>query len=167
MLKRLMLAASCAALILPAPAPAFAREAADGPRDTQTLCARSIALAGVEDSLDSRIRAAIAGVHGRLDPIAASEDKNLQAYYRAVDDALSTAKAPVLEQLQQSCASAFTPEELEAINAFYASDAGKAWLEKGRTVIMPALEQAVAEITPRLRNEVEQRYCDELGLDCS
>lgn len=168
MLKQLMLAVSCAALTVPVPmTPAYASDAVSGSADREALCARSIILAGVEQSLDARIQAAITGVRGRLDPVVSSDDKNLQAYYRAVEGALGTVKGPILAQLQQSCVTAFTVEELEGINSFYASAAGKAWLEKGRTVIMPAMEQAVAGIEPRLREDVELRYCAELGLDCS
>lgn len=146
-----------------APVQAQQTSASGEQAERASLCAQSIALAGVESDLDARVRSALVGIHSRLDAIVAPQDASLQAYYRAVETTLASAKAPILAELQQSCVEAFTPDELRGINAFYASDAGRAWLDKGRSTILPTLERAVAEAVPRLREEVQDRYCAERG----
>src|SRR3546814_2782526 len=61
---------------------------------------------------------------------------------------MRAAKVPVLARMKESCAAAFTVDELNGINAFYESSARRAWLEKGRILMRPALAQAIADVVP-------------------
>src|SRR3546814_16308046 len=71
---------------------------------------------------------------------------------------MRAAKVPVLARMTESCAAAFTVDELNGINAFYESSARRAWLEKGRTLIRPALAQASAEVVPGVLAHPHQRF---------
>lgn len=67
-----------------------------------------------------------------------------------------TAKAPVLDSVQKSCAAAFTAEELVGIKTFFGGPVGQAWLEKSRTLMISALEDAVRDIIPRVLAYAEE-----------
>lgn len=161
----MLTAAACGALIILAPAAgASARQTqAPGLSETRALCRESIVLSGVEADMDARIRAAVGDVREKLESVVPTDDPALQIYNEALELSLQDAKDPILGQLLESCIGNFTEDELRAINAFYASDAGQAWLLKGQTVIMPALERAVLDARPRIREDIERRYCARLG----
>jgi hypothetical protein len=132
-----------------------------GQGEKRALCRQSIALAGVEDDMDRRIRGIVRNT--RAKDRYTGQDRSSRAYEQALDEALQDAKEPILDQLLDSCATTFTVSELRGINDFYASPPGRAWLQKGRTSIMPAMEQTIAGIQPRISEDVERRYCQRMG----
>ena len=89
----------------------------------------------------------------------------LGAYRDALSGALLAAKAPVIDKLVEACALTFTKVELEDINRFYVSSSGKAWLEKGRVIMLPVLEKAVDDVAPQVAADVERRFCAK--IDCT
>jgi hypothetical protein len=141
----------------------FSDENRWGQGEKRGLCRQSIALAGVEDDMDRRIRDIVRNANDSAGGRRRSRDTSSRAYQDALDGALSDAKGPILDQLLDSCTTTFSVSELRGINNFYASPAGQAWLRKGRTSIMPAMERAIGEIQPSIGEEVERRYCQRMG----
>src|SRR3546814_11997235 len=76
---------------------------------------------------------------------------------------MRAAKVPVLARMKESCAAAFTVDELNGINAFYESSARRAWLEKGRILMRPALAQAIADVVPGVFADTQTRSCARMG----
>ena len=105
----------------------------------QALCSRSISLSGLERDMDESIQTALDDSFQTLTTAFPDDTKVAQAYRDSLAEAMTAAKAPVLSRVKESCAAAFTIDELKGINGFYASSAGRAWLEKGRTLMRPAL----------------------------
>jgi hypothetical protein len=127
--------------------------------DRRAMCRQSIRLSGVEDDMDQRIREIVRNSYDtiqRRPGMRVSMDANI--YSEVLDETLHDAKDPILKQLQESCARSFTISELRGINDFYMSPAGQAWLRKGRNLIMPEMERAIASIQPRINEAIERRY---------
>ncbi|MDG2520175.1 DUF2059 domain-containing protein [Caulobacter segnis] len=156
------LLAALAVLGLTFAAPALATEKDVVEAERFALCARSVDLAGMRDDMDAKIAAIVDEVSQRITPFAENE-KSVEAYKTALGLALDGGKAVVVQRVIETCATTFTIEELNGINAFYVSPAGKAWLEKGRTVMMPALEGAIAEVQPQIEAEMQARFCAAIG----
>lgn len=129
----------------------------------RALCGRSITLSGLEQDMDSNIREEIEQSFRTLSAAYPDDAKTVGAYRDSLAEAMTAAKHPVLAKLQESCAAAFTADELNGINAFYESRAGRAWLEKGRALMIPALEKAVSDVTPQVIVDAERRFCARIG----
>lgn len=113
--------------------------------------------------MDANIREIVDSAFVALMIANPEDEKTVGAYRDSLAEAMTEAKAPVLTRLQESCVAAFTIAELKGINTFYASDAGRAWIEKGRTLMRPALDKAVADAVPGLIAETQRRFCERLG----
>ncbi|MCF8706706.1 MULTISPECIES: DUF2059 domain-containing protein [Sphingomonadaceae] len=157
--RALVLAAS----LLPAVAPAQAAAAENDIPQRRELCIRSIALSGLDQVMDTNIREAVEDSFRTLSAAFPDETDTISAYRDSLAEAMSAAKGPVLSRLRESCAAAFSVEELTGINAFYESNAGRAWLEKSRTLMIPALEKAVSDVTPEMIVDAQRRFCARVG----
>ncbi|MFC0146620.1 DUF2059 domain-containing protein [Sphingobium yanoikuyae] len=154
------------ALLQLCPAPAAAAQAASERSDLtqrQTLCARSVALSGLEQEMDQNIQSALEASFKDLTATFPDDPKAVEAYRDSFAEAMRAAKAPVLARMKESCAAAFTVDELNGINAFYESSAGRAWLEKGRILMRPALAQAIADVVPGVFADTQKRFCARMG----
>lgn len=160
---RFMIALLAVAGLASAGAQAPVTPRSDGPVQRLALCSRSIVLSGFEAEMDATIRQMAEDSFTTLRSAFPDDKQTATAYRDSLTEALTAAKAPVLERVRQSCAAAFTSAELEGINAFYDSDAGRAWLEKGRTLMMPALEDAVRETMPNVVADAQSRFCERMG----
>lgn len=129
----------------------------------QALCSRSISLSGLERDMDESIQAALDESFQTLTAAFPDDTKVARAYRDSLAEAMTAAKAPVLTRVKESCAAAFTVDELAGINGFYESSAGRAWLEKGRTLMRPALNQAVADVVPGVFAVTQKRFCERMG----
>lgn len=143
-------------------APALATEADAVVAERTTLCVRSVDLAGLRDDMDEKITAIVNQVTERITPYA-EDEKSVEAYKTALALALDGGKAVVIQRVIETCAVTFTAEELNGINAFYVSPAGKAWLQKGRKIMAPAMESAIAEVQPQIEAEMQVRFCAAIG----
>lgn len=129
----------------------------------RSLCRQSIGLAGVEEDMDRRIRDIVRDARSAAAERHSRRTMSARVFEDTLDDTLNDAKEPILDRLLDRCTSTFSVSELRGINDFYRSPAGKAWLRKGRTSIMPEMERAVVDIQPRIREAVERRYCERMG----
>lgn len=129
----------------------------------QALCARSVALSGLEQEMDQNIQAALEESFKTLTAAFPDDVKGMEAYRQSFAEAMIAAKAPVLARMKESCAAAFTVDELNGINAFYESSAGRAWLEKGRILMRPALDRAIADVVPGVFADTQKRFCTRMG----
>lgn len=145
------------------PIPGQAETPSHDLRRRLALCERSIELAGLQAIMDADIRQLVNDATRDLAVEEPAPSSSLAAYRDSLRDALMAAKAPVLAKLTQTCAAAFTTRELTDINAFYASASGRAWLEKSRTLMLPALAQAVDETGPQIIADVRRRFCARVG----
>ncbi|EQB16723.1 MULTISPECIES: DUF2059 domain-containing protein [Sphingobium] len=127
------------------------------------LCSRAIVLSGFEAEMDVTIRQMAEDSFTTLRAAFPDDKQTATAYRDSLTEALTAAKAPVLEHVRQSCAAAFTSDELEGINAFFESSPGRAWLEKGRTLMWPALEDAVRDTMPKVVADAQSRFCERMG----
>lgn len=152
-----------AASLFPAFASAQAAAAENDISERQELCTHSIALSGLDQVMDTNIREAVEESFQTLSAAFPDDTETLSAYRDSLSEAMSAAKTPVLSRLRESCAAAFTVEELTGINAFYQSSAGRAWLEKGRALMIPALEKAVSDVTPQVVVDAQRRFCAKVG----
>ncbi|MCB4858726.1 DUF2059 domain-containing protein [Sphingobium sp. PNB] len=152
-----------AASLSPAISPAQAAAAENDISQRRVLCTRSIALSGFDQVMDANIREAVEDSFRTLSAAFPDDTDTISAYRDSLGEAMVAAKAPVLSRLRESCAAAFTVEELTGINAFYESSAGRAWLEKGRALMVPALEKAVSDVTPEIIVDAQRRFCARLG----
>lgn len=157
----LLAMAGLVAMLWPAAGPAQASP--DDLRRRVTLCERSLELAGLQAIMDADIRLLVQEATHELAVEAPAPSSSLAAYRDSLTEALTAAKGPVLAKLTQACATAFTARELTDINAFYASASGRAWLEKSRTLMLPALAQAVDEAGPQIIADVRRRFCARMG----
>ncbi len=144
------------------PAAAVAAPPSDLPL-RQELCAVSIGLSGLEREMDDSIQAVLEDSMRTLTAAFPDGGDTVTAYQDSLSDAMVAAKAPVLARVKESCAAAFTVDELRGISAFYESSAGRAWLEKGRTLMRPALNQAIADVVPGVFAETQKRFCARMG----
>ncbi len=149
------------AALWPIPGPAEASP--DDLRRRLALCERSIELAGLQAIMDADIRLLVQDATQDLAVEEPATSSSLTAYRESLTEALTAAKGPVLAKLAQACAAGFTVRELTDINAFYASASGRAWLEKSRTVMLPALAQATYETAPQIIADVQRRFCARMG----
>lgn len=133
--------------------------------ERRSLCAHSVSLAGLESDMDKQINAAVQETYDRLIAVSPPGDATVTAYRDALSGALLAAKAPVIGKLVEACALTFTKPELEDINRFHVSSSGKAWLEKGRVIMLPVLEKAVYDVAPQVAADVERRFCAK--VDCT
>jgi hypothetical protein len=152
-----------AASLFPAVASARTVAAENDISQRRELCTRSIALSGLDQVMDTNIREAVEESFRSLSAAFPDDTETLSAYRDALGEAMSAAKTPVLSRLRESCAVAFTVAELTGINAFYESSAGRAWLEKGRTLMIPALEKAVSDVAPQVVVDAQRRFCARMG----
>lgn len=136
---------------------------AGGISERLALCSRSIALSGLEKDMDETIRKTAEDSFTTLKAAFPDDTKTAAAYRDSMAEAMTAAKAPVLDRVQKSCAAAFTAEELVAINTFFGGPVGQAWLEKSRTLMIPALEDAIRDVTPKVLADAEKRFCDRMG----
>ena len=113
--------------------------------------------------MDESIQAALDESFQTLTTAFPDDTKLASAYRDSLAEAMTAAKAPVIARVKESCATAFTIDELTGINAFYESSAGHAWLEKGRTLMRPALDRAITEVVPGVFAETEKRFCTRMG----
>ncbi|WP_454887557.1 DUF2059 domain-containing protein [Sphingomonas oryzagri] len=144
--------------------PALAQDKASGDLQIRrSLCQRSIALSGLEQDMDANIRSVIEDSFQTLSAAYPDDTRTVTAYKDSLSEAMTAAKAPVLAKLQESCAAAFSAEELRGINAFYESAAGRAWLEKGKTLMVPALDKAIRDVTPEVIVNAQKRFCARMG----
>ncbi|WP_369061569.1 DUF2059 domain-containing protein [Caulobacter sp. 73W] len=155
-------ACALAALGLLFATPALATTADAVAAERMALCARSVELAGLQEDMEDKITAIVNQVAERITPFADSED-SIEAYKTALKLSLDSGKAVVVQRVIETCATTFTTEELNGINAFYVSPAGKAWLEKGRKIMGPAMESAIAEVQPQIEAEMQARFCAAIG----
>jgi len=154
------------ALTAAVPVAVRAASAPDDLAQRRALCERSIALAGLEAQMDADIRGIVAGATADLSAKLGTESSaTAAAYAAALEDALRTAKGPVLARLKESCAAAFTAPELKGINAFYASKIGQAWLEKTRTQMLPALASAIDAAMPQIVADIRKGFCARVGCE--
>ncbi|RQR33408.1 DUF2059 domain-containing protein [Burkholderia sp. Bp9143] len=119
--------------------------------EKRTLCRQALRSSGVEDDMDQRIRDLVRKSYdgaGRKHGPAGSADAS--TYRERVEDAVNDLRDPVLKQLINYCAGNFTVSELRGVNDFYMSQAGQAWLRKGRTTLMPEMDRAISSIQPRI-----------------
>ncbi|WP_269714641.1 DUF2059 domain-containing protein [Caulobacter sp. NIBR2454] len=154
--------AALIALGLLAASPAAATTVDSVEAERTALCVRSVELAGLREDMEARISTIVEQVTERITPFADDED-SVQAYKTALSLALDAGKAVVVQRVIETCAATFTVEELNGINAFYVSPAGKAWLEKGRNIMAPAMENAIAEVQPQIEAEMQARFCAAIG----
>lgn len=145
------------------PAAGHAEASSGDLRRRLALCERSIELAGLDAIMDADIRLLVQDATRDLAVEEPAPSSSLAAYRDSLTEALMAAKAPVLARLTQTCAAGFTARELTDINAFYASASGRAWLEKSRTLMLPALGQAIDEIAPQVIGDVRRRFCARMG----
>lgn len=143
--------------------PAPSASPTNGLSERLVLCSRSIALSGLEKDMDETIRKTTEDAFTTLKAAFPDDSKTAAAYRDSMAEAMIAAKAPVLDKVQKSCAAAFTGEELVGINAFFGSPIGQAWLEKSRTLMIPALDDAVRDVTPKVLADAEKRFCDRMG----
>ncbi|MET0293899.1 MAG: DUF2059 domain-containing protein [Caulobacter sp.] len=155
-------ASALAALGLLAATPALATSEDAVVTERTALCAKSVELAGMRDDMDEKIAAIVEEVADRITPFA-EDEASVEAYKTSLSLALDGGKAVVVQRVIETCAATFTTEQLNGINAFYVSPPGKAWLEKGRKVMMPALESAIAEVQPQIEAEMQARFCAAIG----
>src|SRR3546814_11300962 len=98
--------------------------------------------------MDQNIQSALEASFKDLSATFPDDPKAVEAYRDSFAEAMRAAKVPVLARMKESCAAAFTVDELNGINAFYESSARRAWLEKGRILMRPAIAQAIAAVVP-------------------
>jgi hypothetical protein len=159
---------SLGALALLAVSSGAARAQTPSPADLaarRSLCAQSVSLSGLEGDMDKQINEAVEETYDRLIAVSPPGDAAVTAYRDALSGALLAAKAPIIGKLVEACALTFTKLELEDINRFYVSSSGKAWLEKGRVIMLPVLEKAVYDVAPQVAADVERRFCAK--VDCA
>src|SRR3546814_18974088 len=113
--------------------------------------------------MDQNIQSALEASFKDLSATFPDDPKAVEAYRDSFAAAMRAAKVPVLARMKESCAAAFTVDELNGINAFYERRARRAWTEQGRLLMPPALSPATADVVPGVFSDTQQRFCARTG----